>query len=55
MTKIANQLLGKIQNEMGQNIVDTKKNLIEWLERPETANVSVVSTKIKDINGALVL
>jgi len=38
-SELGNQLLARVQDEMARNIATIKRQLIEWLERPESGGV----------------
>ena len=53
--EIANQLLVRVQNEMAHNITTVKKQLIEWLERPESGGVDAFAEQLSEVSGGLAL
>lgn len=53
--KLGNQLLVRVQEEMTHNISAIKNQLMEWLERPESGGIDVVSHKLREIGGSLSL
>ncbi len=53
--KLGNQLLAKVQEEMAANISAIKKQLVEWLERPESGGINITIEKFREIGGGLAL
>ena len=45
-TEIGNQLLARVRDEMGRNIATIKRQLIEWLERPEAGGIDILRDKL---------
>ena len=41
-SELGNQLLARVQDEMARNIATIKRQLIEWLERPESGGVEAL-------------
>ena len=54
-TEIGNQLLARVRDEMGRNIATIKRQLIEWLERPESGGIEILRDKLAEISGGLSL
>ena len=54
-TEIGNQLLARVRDEMGLNIATIKRQLIEWLERPESGGIEILRDKLAEISGGLSL
>ena len=54
-TEIGNQLLARVRDEMGRNIATIKRQLIEWLERPESGGIDILRDKLAEISGGLSL
>ena len=54
-TEIGNQLLARVRDEMGRNIATIKRQLIEWLERPESGGIEILRYKLAEISGGLSL
>ena len=53
--KLGNQLLTRVQNEMARNIADIKRQLSEWLERPESGGIETLRKSMAEISGGLSL
>ena len=54
-SELGNQLLARVQDEMARNIATIKRQLIEWLERPESGGVEVLRENMAEISGGLSL
>ena len=54
-SELGNQLLARVQDEMARNIATIKRQLIEWLERPESGGVEALREHMAEISGGLSL
>ena len=54
-SELGNQLLARVQTEMARNIATIKRQLIEWLERPESGGVDALRESMAEISGGLSL
>ena len=54
-SELGNQLLARVQDEMARNIATIKRQLIEWLERPESGGVEALRENMAEISGGLSL
>ena len=54
-SELGNQLLARVQAEMARNIATIKRQLIEWLERPESGGVDALRESMAEISGGLSL
>ena len=54
-SELGNQLLARVQDEMARNIATIKRQLIEWLERPESGGVEALHEHMAEISGGLSL
>ena len=50
-SELGNQLLARVQDEMARNIATIKRQLIEWLERPESGGVEALREHMAEISG----
>ncbi|SUO95347.1 hypothetical protein [Suttonella ornithocola] len=53
--EIANQLLARVRSEMVRNITMVKKQLTEWLERPESGGINSFCELLAEVSGGLAL
>ncbi|MDO4642295.1 MAG: Hpt domain-containing protein [Cardiobacteriaceae bacterium] len=53
--ELGNQLLARVQDEMVRNISTAKRQLIEWLERPESGGVGALRENLSEVSGGLSL